>query len=323
MISDLPWLQKLWKKRLQAKGIVGISYLKSGIAIAISDVVDPNQSCLTHCEFIPTLCVDDHHPILSELVSLYHLTDYDCHLVLPIDNYRRVNIEVPAVADNEIAAAIYWKITDLFDFPIDQAFIDYYALPISTHDSSHKMLDVFACPKELIRNLADKSSRAGLRVKVIDVQETALRNLAKLLPDNKSGVAMFILHEFSGTLLIQRDGVIYLSHNFDIGYQDLDLATELSGDYPRINTKKDKLALEIRRSLDYVAIYYGIKPDSGLAVIPLTRNTPALLTLINSTMGITANVMDISALMGSDSVLDDVTQSMCSAVIGTTLCHIG
>ena len=44
MISDLPWLQKLWKKRLQAKGIVGISYLKSGIAIAISDVVDPNQS---------------------------------------------------------------------------------------------------------------------------------------------------------------------------------------------------------------------------------------------------------------------------------------
>jgi MSHA biogenesis protein MshI len=318
-MSYVQRLQKLFVGKSKAKGVVCISYLKDGIAIAISDFVDDNKPTLKHCEFIPTLQLNDHVQILRDFVALYNLAHYDCHLVLTVDNYRRVNIEAPAVADNEIAGAIYWKIADLFDFPIDQAFVDYYDLPLSTRDSSHKMLEVIACPKELIQNLADTSLRAGLKVNVVDIQETTLRNLATLLPDNKNGVAVFILHEFSGAMLIQKNGVIYHFRNFDIGFSELDLAAQHSGDYNRSHSEKDNLALEIRRSLDYAESYYGITPISGLAIIPLMANTQELLTLLNDTMGITAKVMDISALMGCDTILDDVSQAKCSGVIGATL----
>ena len=322
MIADMHWAQKLWYKKSHAIGTVGISFLNSGIAVAISDFVDTKQSRLKHCEFIPTLYVDQNPDVLRNLVSLHNLTRYDCNLVLSVNNYNRVNIEAPAVSDNEIAAAIYWKIIDLFDFPIDQAFIDYYALPISTRDPNHKMLDIFACPKQLIHSLAEKSSSAGLQLKIIDVQETALRNLAKLLPENKSGVAMLIMHELSGTLLIQKDGVIYLAHNFEVGYRDLNLATDLGESY-LLDIKRDNLAMEIKRSLDYATSYYGITPVSGLAVVPLVKNTQALSTLLNDKLGITATIINISELVGSDLIMDDLTQSRCSAVIGTTLRDIG
>ena len=321
MISDMLRLQKLWGKKSQAKGIVGISYRPDGIAIAISDFVENKKFILKHCEFIPVLDISDHPRILGDLVSLHHLNDYDCHLDLTANNYSRINIEAPAVDENEMAQAIHWKIYDLFDFPIDDAFVDYYSMPVSIQASGNKMLEVFACPKVFIEKLAEKSSRAGLQLKVIEIQETALRNLAQLLPENKTGVALFILDEFSGALLIQKEGTIYLSRNFHIGYLELELGSENSSDYSQSKVEEGNLALEIQRSLDYVESYYGITPASGLAVVPLARNTQALLTMLNNNLGITAKVIDISALVSSDISLDDVTQSKCSAVIGTALRH--
>jgi MSHA biogenesis protein MshI len=318
-MSDVRLLQKLFGRKSQAKGFVGISYLPHGIAVAVSNCVDNNKLRLNHCEFISTLNVGDQSALLRDLVARFNLVDYDCHLVLTIDNYRRVNIEAPAVAENEIGEAIRWKISDLIDFSIDNAVIDYYSAPVSMRATSSNMLEVVASPKELIKELADRSAQAGLQLKVIDIQETALRNLAVLLPENNRGVAVLSLHESSGTILIQKQGTIYLSRNFDIGYRKLGLASYNSGDDSQSSIEQNNLALEIQRSLDYVESYYGIPPISGLAVIPLAKNTQELLNILNGNYGITVRIMDISAIVDCDILLDDATQSRCSAVIGATL----
>jgi MSHA biogenesis protein MshI len=83
--------------------------------------------------------------------------------------------------------------------------------------------------------------------------------------------------------------------------------------------EQNNLALEIQRSLDYVESYYGIPPISGLAIIPLAKYTQNLLDILNKNHGITARIMDLSAIVDSDILLDDVTQSYCSPVIGATL----
>jgi MSHA biogenesis protein MshI len=319
MIRMWQWLRKIGRNKSTAEGIVAISYRPDGIAIAISNFVENKKSSLKHCEFIPTLNVSDHPHILRDLVSRHHLADYNCHIVLTSNNYNHINIEAPAVPDYEIADAIHWKIVDLFDFPIEEAFVDYYFLPKSMRVTENKILEVFACPKTVIQKLADKSSRSGLKVNVIEIQETALRNLAKFLPENKSGVALLILDEFSGTILIQKEGTIYLSRNFHIGYGDLDLDRQHTSDYSQGKVAEGNLALEIQRSLDYVESYYGIAPASGLAVIPLTRNTQELLTILNNNLGINAKVIDISQLVSSDVVLNDAIQSKCSGVIGAVL----
>ena len=315
-------LQKLFGKKLQNKGIVGISYLPHGIAVAVANNADNNKLRLNHCEFIPTLNLSEQSSVLRELVGRYSLEKYDCHLVLTTGNYRRVNIEAPAVAENEMNEAIRWKITDLIDFPIDKAVVDFYLAPASMRTNSGKMLEVVASPNELIKELSDKSRQAGLQVKVIDILETVLRNLAVLLPENKRGVAVLYLQESSGTILVQKEGIIYLSRNFDIGYRELGLATLNSSDDSQQSIEQNNLALEIQRSLDYVESYYGIPPISGLAVIPLAQNTQDLLNILNSNLGITARIMDLSAIVDCDILLDDTTQSRCSPVIGATLRYV-
>lgn len=312
-------LQKLLGKKSQTKGFVGISYLPHGIAVAVSNCVDNNKLRLNHCEFISTLNVGDQPELLRDLVARYNLVDYDCHLVLTTGNYRRVNIEAPAVAENEMCEAIRWKISDLIDFSIDKAVIDYYSVPVSMRATSSNMLEVIASPQELIKELANKSTQAGLQLKVIDIQETALRNLAVLLPENQRGVAVLSLHESSGTILIQKEGTIYLSRNFDIGYRELGLSSHNRGNDTQSGIEQNNLALEIQRSLDYVESYYGIPPISGLAVIPLAENTQELLNILNGNHGITARIMDLSAIVDCDILLDDATQSQCAAVIGATL----
>jgi MSHA biogenesis protein MshI len=312
-------LKKLFGKKLQNKGIVGIGYLPQGISIAVASNIDNSKLRLNYCEFIPTLNSSEQYTVIRELVAKHSLHEFDCHLVLNIDNYRRVNIEAPTVAENEMNDAIRWKITDLIDFPIDKATIDYYSVPLSMRANSGKMLEVIASPNDLIKDLSDKSKQAGLQLKVIDILETVLRNLAVLLPENKRGVAVLYLQESSGTILIQKEGVIYLSRNFDIGYRDLGLDSPDASDDSQHNIEQNNLALEIQRSLDYVESYYGIPPISGLVVIPLALNTQGLLNILSGNHGITARIMDLSAIVDCDILLDDATQSRCSPVIGATL----
>jgi len=312
-------LQKLFGKKSENKGIVGVSLLPNGIALAVAKKADNNKLRLTHCEFIPTLKTTEQSAVLRDLVALYSLNEYNCHWVLTTDNYRRANIEAPAVAEHEMREAIRWKVADLIDFAIEKAAIDYYPVPVSMRASSNKMLEVVASPNTLIKELADQATAAGLQLKVIDIQETVLRNLAVLLPENKRGVAVLHLQESSGTILIQKEGTIYLSRNFDIGYRELGLALQNSGNASQSSIEQNNLALEIQRSLDYVESYYGIPPISGLAVIPLAENTQELLNILNSDHGITARIMDLSAIVDCDILLDDATQSRCSPVIGATL----
>jgi MSHA biogenesis protein MshI len=315
-------LQKLFGKKSASQGIVGLSFLQQGVSIAIAKFTDNQNLKLIHCEYIPCKNASDEHQVLSQLAEKFNLADYDCYLVLTSDSYRRINIEAPAVADHEIADAIRWKINDLIEFPVDKAVIDFYEVPATQRANGSKMLEVIASPAEQIKALAEKCNKAGLQLKVIDIQETILRNLAVLLPENKRGVAILHLMESSGTILIQKDATIYLSRHIDTGYKKLDLDNEVFGTNQLATQEQNNLALEIQRSLDYVESYYGIPPISGLAMLPLAENSQKLLDILNNHHGITTRIVDLSAIVDSDILLDDPTQSYCSPVIGVTLRNV-
>ncbi len=314
-------LKRLFRKKTICPGIVSISFLRNGIAISVSNFIENNKISLIHCEFIDTGKPDDQEETLSKLVAQHNLAEYDCHLVLTSDNYRRVNIEAPAVAENEVIEAVRWKINDFIDFPADKAVIDYYETPMAIRTNSSKMLEVIASPIDIIKEQIEKCTKAGLQLKVIDIQETALRNLAAQLPENERGIAILYLLEFSGTLLIQKESTIYVSRKFEIGYKKLGLDEPYSSDCSTVNVHNN-LALEIQRSLDYVESYYGIPSISALAVIPLAENTHNLLDSLNNNLGIAARMIDLSSLIDCDILINGSTQSFCAPVIGAALRYV-
>lgn len=311
-------LRKFFRKKTVCKGIVSISFLQNGIAVSISNFTENNNITLTHCEFIDAGKPDDQQNILCAFAGRHNLAEYDCHLVLTSDNYRRVNVETPTVAENEIIEALRWKINELIDFPVDKAVIDYYQAPMAVRANSSKMLEVIASPIDIVSEQIEKCTKAGLQLKVIDIQETALRNLAAHTPENERGIALLYLLEHSATLLIQKEATIYVSRKFEIGYKKLGLDDPFSYDSPTANAHNN-LALEIQRSLDYVESYYGIPPISALAVIPLAENTHNLLDSLNSNLGIAARMIDLSTLIDCDILVNGRTQSLCAPVIGATL----
>jgi len=314
-------LTKLFRKKPASKGIVGISFLQNGIAVAVSKFIENNELMLIHCEFIDAGKPDDQQDILCEFAGRHNLAEYDCHLVMTSDNYRRVNIEAPSVAENEIIEATRWKINELIDFPVDKAVIDYYQAPMAVRANSSKMLEVIASPIDIVSEQIEKCTKAGLQLKVIDIQETTLRNLAVHTPENERGIALLYLLEHSATLLIQKEATIYVSRKFEIGYKKLGLDEPYSSDCPTANAHNN-LALEIQRSLDYVESYYGIPPISALAVIPLAENTHNLLDSLNSNLGLAARMIDLSTLIDCDILVNGRTQSLCAPVIGATLRYV-
>lgn len=314
-------LKKLFRKKAVCKGIIGISFLRNGIAVVVSKFSEHTQLTIIHCEFLDDEKPDDQQNRLSELAVQHNLAEYDCHLVLTGDNYRRVNIEAPSVAEDEIIEAIRWKISDLIDFPVDQAVIDYYPAPMAVRANSGKMLEVIVSPLDIIKAQVEKCTKAGLQLKVIDIQETTLRNLAVQLPENERGIALLYLLELSGTLLIQKEATIYVFRKFEIGYKKMDLDEPYSSDSPSANVHNN-LALEIQRSLNYVESYYGIPPISTLAVIPLAENTHNLLDSLSRNLGIAAHMIDLSILIDCDILVDGRTQSLCAPAIGATLRYV-
>jgi len=155
-------------------------------------------------------------------------------------------------------------------------------------------------------------------LKIIDIQETTLRNLATLLPENDRGIAILHLQKSSGRIIIEQQGTIYLSRKLAIGFERLGLSDNLLSN-EQVAMEQNSLALEIQRSFDYVESFYGLPPISCMAVIPLSENTQGLLNFLNTNHGITARIMDLSTIIDGDILLDDTTQSLCAPVIGATL----
>lgn len=307
--------KKLFKKKTTSKGIVALSFTSEGIALAISQHAENKKPKLTHCEFIYT---NKKQATLKELTETHHLKDYDCHLTLTPDDYRLITIDPPAVTENEMAEAIRWKISDLVEFHIDDAIIDYYPLPESPRANSEKKIEVIATPKSTIQPLVDLCTNCGLQLKIIDIQETNLRNLATLAPENSTGIAVLYLQKNTGQIIIEQQGLIYLSRKLAIGFDRLGLTDSFLSD-GQIALEQSSLALDIQRSFDYAESYYNLPPISELAVIPIIKNTQGILDFLTSNHGITSRIMDLSTIIDGDLLLNDSTQSLCAAVIGATL----
>jgi len=309
------FFQKLLGKKLNSKGITALSFTSEGIALAISQYTENQTPTLIHCEFIHT---NNKLTTLKELTETHQLDEYECYMVLTSDEYRLVTIETPLVAEDELSDAIRWKISDLIEFQVEDAVIEHYPLPASQRASSESMLEIIASPKSAIQPLIGLCKQCKLQLKVIDIQETTLRNLATLLPENDRGIAILHLQKTSGRIIIEQQGTIYLSRKLAMGFERLGLSDNFLSD-EQVAMEQSSLALEIQRSFDYVESFFGLPPISCLAVIPLTENTQGLLNFLNGSHGITARIMDLSTIIDGDILLDDKTQSLCAPVIGATL----
>ena len=229
--------------------------------------------------------------------------------VLDPAGYRLLLVEAPDVPADELRAAVRWRVKDLIDFHIDDAVIDVFEMPPHARGGPQRMMYAVTAKAEAVKREIERVEGAGLKLDVVDIPELSLRNIATLLESDR-GAALLYLGERRSTLLLVRQGVLYLARHMETGVATLAEAGELRSDLVA------GLALEVRRSLDYFESHYEQTSIPQLHVCGLE---PADREAIGRELGFAVREVDVAALFETDDVLSAELQRLVLPAIGAAL----
>lgn len=309
---NLAPLKGLFNKKKSVGGLVGVSWHDQQLALAH---VQQRQGApvLLRAESIPAASHKDAAARLSERVRELEWGGARCNFVLAPEDYNLLLVEAPNVEEAELAAAAKWKIKDMVDRPVEQLAISVFRVPREAYRNMRDMLYVVAADRKRVQQAVDLVIESGLKLESIDIPELAVLNLLALCADDSEGLAMIDLR-FSGSLLnLSKNGNIFLTRHLNTQVGD-----DISGSREWENVR-ERLVLEIQRSLDYYESQMGQGHINRLLVAPRKQDTAALVAQLNDIMGVKVEAMNLGERLDSDVDLPADLQQTCLLAIGGAL----
>jgi MSHA biogenesis protein MshI len=172
---------------------------------------------------------------------------FRCTTLLKPLEYNILLVEAPAVKPDELKSAVRWRIKDMLDYHVDDATIDVLDVPVpaGAAQRTHYLYTV-AARNETIRATLDRFNAGGMPLSVIDIPDTAQRNIAVRLEAEQRGVVALTFDAQGGLMTVSFNGELYLSRRLDVTAQDL--AEAHDEERTRL---LDRVLMETQRSLDY------------------------------------------------------------------------
>lgn len=166
-------------------------------------------------------------------------------LVLERHQYQLLPAEAPEVPREHWPDAVRWQLRDLVSFPVADAQIDLLEIPAETNQRGRPSVLAALAPRQEIAPIAETALRARAPWKVMDLPETALRNLAALLEEPGRGVALLLIDEAHCTLVITAGGELLQSRHIDV------TAAQIADTDDTLRQQAfDRAGLELQRTLD-------------------------------------------------------------------------
>lgn len=193
------------------------------------------------------------------------LKSCNCTLLLNPGQYQMLQIELPAVPDEEVKDAVRWSIKDMVDFPAELMSLDVAEIPDTTGRAG-KTRQGFAVVADdaLIAEKMALFNTADARIEAIDIPEMAIRNVSALFEEPERGLAMLTFDDERTTLTFTFRGELYAVRQIDISRSRLEQA---DGDWRQ--QIFDRIGLETQRSLDNFERLHGHISISRLLLSPL------------------------------------------------------
>jgi len=206
---------------------------------------------------------------------------FQCLTLLPAADYQLVLVDAPNVPPSELKTAVRWRVKDMLDFHIDDATIDVLDVPVdpSAGARGHSMYAV-AARNDLIQGTIERFSAAQVPLSVIDILETAQRNIAALFEPPDRGVGLLYLFPKHALLTINFRGELYLARRIDAG------ADQLLAEAPaQRDEAMSRILLELQRSLDHLDRQFPFVTMAKLLVGPEPRET-GLAAHLSANLGV-------------------------------------
>lgn len=302
----------LFNKTKGKDGLVGIYFSPDSVTLA--HVTSPDDSPeLKLCREFKAESSADKIKVLEKQVAKLGLEDSKASFILSPSDYKLFLVESPEVEANEMASAVKWKIKDLIDQPVDEMAITVFPVPGDAYRGQNDMVYAVAARKTRIREIVEMVNHAGLELDVIDIPELVMKNLTAVCADDSEGLAFLDLSGTGSTLNLCKKGAIYLTRHLNTR---MDAEVMNSNEWESI---REKLVLEIQRSLDYYESQMGQSMIPKILLAPRQTDSEALANQLNNAMAVKVDSLDISSKLKSDIELPLELQRSCMMAIGGAL----
>jgi len=163
-------------------------------------------------------CANDFRQLVEDLKA-FNLEGLEVKVMLRPGQYQLLEIKAPAVAPDELRAAVRFKIRDMLDFPIDEVTLDLMRAGDGQQEGPAQLFAV-AARNVVIRDVLDLCHAMRWTVSVIDIHEMAQRNLQTALIARHGGVnqahaALFWIDQLHTVLTISANGELFYTRRFD------------------------------------------------------------------------------------------------------------
>jgi MSHA biogenesis protein MshI len=169
-----------------------------------------------------------------------------CATLLMAGDYQISAVEAPDVPEAELKAAMRWRMKDVIDYPVEESVFDLLEIPAAQGGAARShLIYVIAARSELVKKYVQRFEEAKVLLAVIDIPETAQRNVTALYEHNGRGVGLLYFDDTGGLLTVTSGSELYLARRFDFTMTQIREAKEAYREdlYGRI-------LVELQRTLD-------------------------------------------------------------------------
>jgi MSHA biogenesis protein MshI len=226
--------------------------------------------------------------------------------LLPLVQTQMIQVDAPGVRPEEMKAAARWRVKDLVQGRLDELTMDVMFVG-DGKPRTNQQIFVAAARSDDIRELARRAKEAGVEVNVVDLAETAQRNLQSAMAEvgglSERATGALVRHGEQCLLTICAGGELYYTRRLQWEglappgqpapaiEQQVDLASMDFVDYgaePDLESARDghvpQIVVELQRSLD---LWERSWTDLPLAAVwvDVGEDSRALAALLQTTIG--------------------------------------
>ena len=284
----IPSISSLFRIKTRDAGRLAVGLTARGIYLAQVEFGGAKPKVL-RCEYRETGVLSAAQ--LEHVAREASLGKAVCTVLLAPGEYRMMLVNAPSVPDDELKAAVRWQIKDGLSYSIDDATVDVLKIPADKNRSDRsRSLYAITAANDTLRKYVDLFDQAGLALGVIEIPETAQRNIAALFEHKDRALALLAFDEKGGLLTFTAEGELYMSRRIEISVSQLsDANVALREQY------RDRVELELQRSLDYFERQFSHLTLSR--VLLCAPRQSGLQEFLAATLGVPVEDVDLSEVM--------------------------
>ncbi len=272
------------------------------------------------------------------------LKGHAARAMLRPEQYQLLQIDAPAVPPEELRSATRYQIRDMLKMHVDDVALDVMRVGDGQQQKGAGQLFVVAAANEVVREVLTLGDVMNWNVAVIDIQETAQRNLQSALAGrdgraDRATAALVLVDGHPTVLTISANDELFYTRRFELpegfleaswrhgsdaalGSADFIGSFTPGGDYVASTAADDDKAqrflVEVQRSLDLWHRSWSGMPLDGMRVYAGERSEE-LSTWFGVQMGQTVLPMDVSGLFPGFEGGAESDKALCLPLLGVLM----